>query len=351
VPVIVLLAIFVFTGYVWLRPHRQALQTDLTGAGSTFAFPLYSTWAAAYAQQHPGAQINYQSIGSGGGIRQVSIGTVDFGGTDSPMSDRQLAEAREHLGGATVYHFPVALGADVPIYNVPGLNAEIHFPAAALAGIYLGTVTRWNDPLLTAANPGVALPDAHIIVCHRSDGSGTTFIWVDFLGKVSAAWRQQVGVGASVRWPVGIGGKGNEGVAGFVRQTPYSIGYVELVFAAQNHMSYGSVQNAAGQFVRADLASVTAAAAGAAANMPADFRVSITNAPGEGAYPISSFTWMLVPGAVRGDAESRARGRALKDFLTWGLTQGQALTPQLTYAPVAPPVIARELAVLNALPY
>ena len=321
-----------------------AQQMDITGAGSTFAYPLYSTWAAKYAEVHPGMQVNYQSIGSGGGIRQVSSGTVDFGGTDTPMNADQMREASAKLGGE-VLHFPVALGADVPIYNLPGVRTPVRFTGAVLAGIFLGEITRWNDAAITAANPGVALPAAAIVVCHRSDGSGTTFIWVDYLAKQSAAWRQRVGVAASVRWPVGIGGKGNEGVAGFVRQNPYSIGYVELAFAAQNRMAYGLVQNRRGAFVAADLQSVTAAAAGAVNEMPPDFRVSITDAPGAGAYPISSFTWMLVP--VR--SRTAAEGAALRQFLAWCLTEGQRYTAPLSYAPVAGEVVARELAALQQM--
>ena len=322
-----------------------AQQINITGAGSTFAAPLYQTWASQYAKLHPGTQINYQSIGSGGGIRQVSTGTVDFGGTDTPMNDKLLANARNTLH-TDILHFPVALGAVVPIHNIPGVNAQLNFTAAALAGIYLGTITRWNDPEIAHANPGVNLPNKDIAIAHRSDASGTTFIWLDFLAKVSPAWRDR-GPAPSINWPVGFGGKGNEGVAGFVRQTPYSIGYVELVYAVQTKMAYGQVQNSTGKFIKADLASVTAAATSAANTMPADFRVSIANAPGPAAYPIASFTWMLLPR----DAKDRNKAAILKAFLTWGLTEGQTYAPGLSYAPLSKPVVDKELAAIKTLHY
>ena len=271
---------------------------------------------------------------------------MDFGGTDGPMTDQQLTEAKSKLG-TDILHFPVALGADVPVYNVPGVTAPLNFSANALAGIFLGKITKWNDPEITKTNPGVNLPANLIVVCHRSDGSGTTYVWADFLAKVSPEWKSKVGVSTSVSWPVGIGGKGNEGVAGFVRQSPNSIGYVELVYAVQNKMTYGQVQNAAGKFVKADLNSVTAAAAGAVASMPADFRVSITNAPGPDAYPVSSFTWMLVPR----DIKDKAKGTALKSFLQWSLTNGQALAKPLSYAPLAQSVIDKEQQLVQTLHY
>jgi phosphate transport system substrate-binding protein len=321
-------------------------QINLTGAGSTFANPLYSTWASQYAKLHPGTQINYQSIGSGGGISQLTNGIVDFGGSDAPMTDAQLATARGKLN-TQILHFPVALGAVVPIYNIPGVNVDLNFTGKALAGIYLGTISKWNDPEIAKANPGVNLPGNDIVVCHRAEASGTTFIWVDFLSKASADWKSKVGAASSVNWPTGIGGKGNEGVAGFVRQTPNSIGYVELIYAVQNKMSYGQVQNAAGKFIKADLNSVTLAAAGAVKSMPDDFRVSITNAPGAGSYPVSSFTWMLIPL----DAKDKTKGVALKAFLIWGLTDGQKACQPLTYAPLAKPVVDKELAALKYLHY
>ncbi len=319
---------------------------NITGAGSTFAYPLYSMWSSQFGRLHPDVHINYQSIGSGGGIRQVSEGTVDFGGTDGPMTDAQLASAKSNLN-TDILHFPVALGADVPVYNVAGISSSLNFTADALAGIFLGKITQWNDPEIAKANPGINLPAATIVVCHRSDGSGTTYVWVDYLAKISPEWKSKVGVNTSVDWPVGIGGKGNEGVAGFVRQSPNSIGYVELIYAVQNKMTFGQVQNAAGKFVKADLDSVTAAAAGAVANMPPDFRVSITNPPGDAAYPISSFTWMLVPR----DFKDAAKGAAVKSFLLWGITDGQKSTHTLAYAPLAQSVVDKELEAVKTLHY
>src|SRR6202451_2505968 len=257
----------------------------LNAAGATFPYPIYSKWFDTYHTAHPNIQINYQSIGSGGGIRQLLAGTVDFGASDGPMSDDQLAQAK-----FKILHFPTVLGAVIPTYNVAGVSTGLNFTQKALAGIYLGTITKWNDPEIAKANPGVKLPGDDIVVVHRSDGSGTSYIFTDFLSKASDAWKNKVGKGTSVNWPVGLGGKGNEGVTGLVKQTPGSIGYIELIYAVQNNIPYGKVQNASGKFVKADLAGVTAAAASAAKDMPEDFRVSITNAPGPIVYPISSFT-------------------------------------------------------------
>jgi phosphate transport system substrate-binding protein len=321
-------------------------QMTLTGAGSTFAYPLYSKWASVYLQSHPRIQVNYQSIGSGGGIRQVSIGTVDFGGTDGPMTDAQLAEAKSKIG-TEILHFPTALGAAVPTYNIPGLHADLNFTPAALAGIFLGTIQKWNDPEIARANPGVNLPNEYILVIHRADGSGTSYLWVDYLAKVNPAFAAKVHVSTSPRWPVGLGGKGNEGVAGLVRQMPYSIGYVELIYAINSHMLYGRVQNREGQFIKADLSSVSAAAVAMSALIPADFRTSITNPPGAGSYPICSFTWMLLPTRL----PDPAKGAALKAFLIWGLTDGQKYAQALSYAPLAKPVVDRELQALKLLQY
>jgi len=321
-------------------------QVTLTGAGSTFAYPLYSSWASDYHKNHSNVQVNYQSIGSGGGIRQVSAGTVDFGGTDGPMTDAQLAEAKKSLG-ADILHFPTALGAVVPTYNVPGVSGELNFTQDALAGIFLGKVSKWNDPEIQKANPNVKLPGNDIVVIHRSDGSGTTYIWVDYLAKVSPEWKSKVGVNTSVAWPVGLGGKGNEGVSGLVKQTANAIGYVELIYALQNHLPYGRVRNSSGAFVKADLDSVTAAAAGAAKDLPADFRVSITDAAGKTAYPISSFTWMLVPK----DMHDKTKGAALKAFLIWGLTDGQNLTAPLSYSRIPQSIVAKEMQTIKQLQY
>ncbi|MGC2698282.1 MAG: phosphate ABC transporter substrate-binding protein PstS, partial [Candidatus Angelobacter sp.] len=264
----------------------SSAETNLNGAGATFPNPIYSKWFSEYNNQHSDIKINYQSIGSGGGIQQLTAGTVDFGASDGPMTDEQMAKV-----SGKVFHIPTVLGADVPTYNVPGVSSELKFSGDVLAGIFLGKIKKWNDPALAKANPGVKFPDSDIIVVHRSDGSGTTYIFTDFLSKVSPEWKSKVGKGTSVNWPVGLGGKGNEGVAGMVKQTEGSIGYVELIYAISNNMSYGSVQNPAGSFVKASLESVTAAA-GSVKDMPDDFRVSITNAPGKDAYPISSFTWL-----------------------------------------------------------
>jgi phosphate transport system substrate-binding protein len=310
---------------------------SLTGAGATFPFPMYSKWFAEYNRLHPNIQINYQSIGSGGGIRLVSDGVVDFGASDGPMTEQQLAEFRTKRV-TDVIHFPTVLGAVVPAYNIPGVTATLQFTPDALAGIFLGRVTKWNDPLIASANPGVTLPASDIVVVHRADGSGTTYVWVDYLSKISEEWRQRVGVATSVSWPAGLGGNGNEGVMQTVRQTPGAIGYVELIYAMQTNTLYGSVQNAAGNFVAASLASVTAAATGAAANMPEDFRISITNAPGPDAYPVSSFTWLLVPTTF----EDPAKRQVVVDFLNWMLGDGQEFTEALHYARLPAPVVAME---------
>ena len=306
-------------------------QTTLSGAGATFPYPIYSKWFSEYHKAHSEVQINYQSIGSGGGIRQVTAGTVDFGASDMPMTDKQLHEAK-----AKILNIPTVLGADVPAYNLPGVSGELKFTPEVLAGIFLGKVSKWNDKTIAAANPGVNLPDKEIIVVHRSDGSGTSFIWTDYLSKVSPEWKNQVGADTSVKWPVGLGGKGNEGVAGFVRQLPGSIGYVELIYAVQNNITYGAVRNSAGVFVKASLEGVTAAAA-SAPKMPADFRVSITNAPGKDAYPISSFTWLLIPA----QSKDAAKGKILADFLSWMVADGQKMTSALAYAPLPDNVAAK----------
>jgi phosphate transport system substrate-binding protein len=322
---------------VGLTATACAQQILINGAGATFPYPIYSKWFDEYHKRFPNLQFNYQSIGSGGGIKQITVGTVDFGASDGPMTDQQIAEFRTKRG-ADILHFPTVMGADVPVYNIPGVTQSLNFTPDALAGIFLGKITKWNDPELTKANPGVKLPANNIVVVHRSDGSGTTYIWVDYLCKVSKEWETKVGRGTSVNWPVGLGGKGNEGVSGQVKQIPNSMGYVELIYAIQNKIPYGKVRNSAGVFVEASLAGVTAAAAGAAKAMPDDFRVSITNAPGKDAYPISSFTWLLVPEKIA-DATKR---KAIKDFVAWMLTDGQKTTSALSYAPLPQAVVAKE---------
>jgi phosphate transport system substrate-binding protein len=310
---------------------------SINGAGASFPYPMYSKWFDEYHKKNDNIQINYQSIGSGGGIKQVTEGTVDFGASDGPMNDDQL-KAFQDKHGFGILHFPTVLGADVPTYNIPGVNAELTFTPDAIAGIFLGKITKWNDPTIAGANAGVKLPANDIVVVHRSDGSGTSYIWTDYLSKVSDDWKNKVGKGTSVNWPVGLGGKGNEGVAGLIKQTPNAFGYVELIYAIQNSMPYGKVKNSSGTTVKADLASVTAAAAGAAKDMPADFRVSITNAPGKNAYPISSFTWLLIPEKFS-DASKRD---AIKGFVSWMLTDGQNDTEALSYAKLPKEVVAME---------
>jgi phosphate transport system substrate-binding protein len=299
-------------------------QTTLNGAGATFPNPMYSKWFSEYNKLHPDVQINYQSIGSGGGIRQVLNGTVDFGASDGPMTDEQLKEAK-----FKILHIPTVLGAVVPAYNVPGIGGEVKFTPEVLAGIFLGKIQNWNDAAIAQANPGVKFPNQAIIVIYRSDGSGTTYIFTDYLSKVNQDWANTVGKGTSVKWPVGVGGKGNEGVAGQIRQLQGAIGYIELIYAVENKITYGSVKNAAGNFVKASLDGVTEAAA-SSPKMPADFRVSITNAPGKTAYPISSFTWLLIPE----QSKDPKKGKILADFLEWMVTDGQKMTSQLSYAPL-----------------
>jgi phosphate transport system substrate-binding protein len=300
----------------------------INGAGATFPYPIYSKWFDEFRKK-TGIEINYQSIGSGGGIRQVLEGTVDFGATDGPMTDEQLAQAK-----TPILHLPTVLGAVVATYNVPGVE-KLKLTPEALAGIFLGKVQMWNDPLIAKENPGVKLPAAAIVPVHRSDGSGTSFVFTDYLSKVSPEWEKTVGRGTSVNWPVGIGGKGNEGVTGLVKQTPNSLGYVELVYALQNKLPYAEVRNRAGRYITPTLESVTAAASSAAANMPEDFRVSITDPAGADAYPISSFTWLLIPTRI----PDKDKGTAIKSFLSWMLTDGQSMAAPLNYAPLPPQVV------------
>jgi phosphate transport system substrate-binding protein len=323
--------------------ENTAGETDrvqINGAGATFPYPIYSKWFAEYHKLHPNVEINYQSIGSGGGIRQLSNQTVFFGATDGPMTEEQLKAAP-----GPIKHFPTVLGAVVPIYNLEG-SPDLEFTGALLADIYLGKIKKWNDAAIAKLNPDAKLPASDITVAHRSDGSGTTFIFVDFLSKVSPEFKSTVGVNTSVNWPAGVGGKGNEGVSGLVSQTPGSIGYVELIYAKQNNISYGAVQNAAGEMVKASIESVTKAASEAAANMPADFRVSITNAPGAGAYPISSFTWLL----LYDQPTDAVKGKVMTDFLKWALTDGQKEAGGLGYAPLPENVVKLELAALGVNP-
>ncbi len=320
-----------------------AQQTLVNGAGAGFPYPLYSKWFDEYRKKATAVQFNYQSIGSGGGIRQVTEGTVDFGATEGPMTDQQISDFRRKRGSG-ILHFPTALGAVVVVYNIKGVNQPLNLSGEALTGIFLGKIRRWNDGEIGKTNPGVQLPDANIVVVRRSDGSGTTFVFTDYLSKVSKEWEMKVGHATSVNWPVGLGGKGNEGVTGQVQQTPNSIGYTELVYALQNKIAYAKVKNIAGKYVQADLKSVTEAAA-SAKQIPADFRVSITNAPGDGAYPISSFTWLLIPEKIA-DATKK---KALKDFLKWMLNEGQSIAETLNYASLPKALIANELKAVDKI--
>jgi phosphate transport system substrate-binding protein len=314
----------------------------INGAGATFPYPIYSKWFDEYHKNNGNIQINYQSVGSGAGIKQVTEGTVDFGASDGPMTDEQL-KAFQEKHGFGILHFPTVLGAVVPTYNISGVTAALNFTPEALAGIFLGKITKWNDPAIAGANKGVSLPGADIVVVHRSDGSGTSYVWTDYLSKVSTEWKDKVGKGTSVNWPVGLGGKGNEGVTGQVKNAPNSIGYVELIYAVSNNIPYGSVKNSSGSFVKADLASVSAAAAAKA--MPDDFRVSITDPAGKTAYPIASFTWLLIPEKFS-DAGKRD---SLKGFLKWMLAGGQNYAEQLSYARLPKEVIAKETKALSKI--
>ena len=315
-------------------------QVLLNAAGATFPYPIYSKWFDQYHQAHSNVQINYQSIGSGGGIRQLLDKTVDFGASDGPMSDEQLKTA-----SVPILHFPTVLGAAIPSYNVPGVQGDLNFTPEVLSGVFLGKITKWNDPAIVSANPGVKLPGDDIVVVHRSDGSGTSYIWTDYLSKVSPEWQQKVGKATSVNWPVGLGGKGNEGVSALIQQTPGALGYIELIYAIQNKLPYGKVKNSSGTFVKADLASVSAAAAATAKFMPDDFRVSITNPEGKAAYPIASFTWLLIPAKFT----DSAKRDVVKDFLKWMMTDGQQSCEALSYAKLPSEVVAMEQKVIGAI--
>lgn len=315
-----------------------ATAQTINAAGATFPYPIYSKWFNEYHKKTGSVQINYQAIGSGGGIKQLQVGTVDFGASDMPMTSEQMAATK-----FKVVHIPTVLGAVVPAYHIPGVNAELKFTPELLAGIYLGHINNWSDPRIAKVNPGIKFPNQAIVVVHRSDGSGTSFIFTDYLSKVSSEWKSSVGANTSVKWPVGIGGKGNEGVAGLVRQIDGSIGYVELIYAVQNNIPYGQVRNKAGNFIKASLETTTAAAAGV--KIPADYRVSITNPDGKNAYPLASFTWMLIPAQSK-DAN---KGRIIREFLEWEITEGQKMTTQLTYAPLPKEVAEKVAATIKTL--
>jgi phosphate transport system substrate-binding protein len=332
------LGVLALGAMVWAKQNALLIN----GAGASFPYPIYSKWFDEYHKKNPNIQFNYQSVGSGAGIKQATDGTVDFGASDLPMNDEQMKAFQDKRGSA-ILHFPTILGAAVPTYNIPGVTATLNFTPEALAGIFLGKITKWNDPAITGPNKGVNLPANDIVVVHRSDGSGTTYIWTDYLSKVSEEWKSKVNKSSSVSWPVGLGGKGSEGVTGLIKQTPNSIGYVELIYAVQNNIPYGLVKNSSGNFIKADLAGVSAAAAGAAKDMPDDFRVSITNAPGKTAYPISSFTWLLVPAKI----QDAAKRDAIKGFLKWMLTDGQNYAEGLSYAKLPKEVVEKEKKAIN----
>jgi phosphate transport system substrate-binding protein len=312
----------------------------INGAGATFPYPIYSKWFDVYAKENPGIKFNYQSIGSGGGIRMLSNRTVDVGASDAPMTDQQLGEAP-----GKILHFPSVMGADVVAYNLPGFTGTMRLTGPVIADIFSGKITKWDDDKIKALNPGAAIPSQDIVVCHRSDGSGTTYIFVDYLSKISPSWASDVGRGTSVKWPVGLGGKGNEGVTALVQQTPGAIGYIELIYALNNKIPFAEIQNKAGNWVAASLEGVTAAAASVAGNMPADFRVSITEAPGADAYPISSFTWLL----VYQKQASKDVGEQVVKFLHWALTDGQKYAPELKYAPLPAEVVQKETAQIQQI--
>lgn len=326
------------------QPVTMPDTIHLNGAGATFPAPIYSTWFKEFSKQRPTVEINYQALGSGAGIGLFMQGNVDFGASDGPLSDQQLSEYQKKYS-ALALHFPTVLGADVPAYNIPGVSEALNFTPEALAGIFLGKITKWNDPEIAKPNPNVKLPANDIVVVHRSDGSGTTYIWTDYLSKVSEEWKAKVGRGTSVNWPVGIGANGNEGVSDAVKQTPNSLGYVELIFAVQKHLICGRVRNSSGKFIQADVANVTAAASDAAKTMPDDFRISITNVAGNNAYPVASFTWLLIPSRIQ-DAKKK---QAVIDFLHWMLTTGQDLTEPLAYSRLPREVVEKETSAISRI--
>jgi phosphate transport system substrate-binding protein len=322
-------------GVIWAQPIL------INASGATFPYPIYAKWFEKFHEKFPNTQINYQPIGSGNGIQQVAAGTVDFGATDGPLNETQMRDFQDKRG-STVLHFPTVLGAVVPIYNVPGVAGSLNFTGEALAGIFLGKITKWDDPELTKVNPGVKLPGSAIVVVHRSDNSGTTYVWSDYLSKISKEWEAKIGRATSLNWPVGIGGRGSEGVSGSIQQTPCSLGYVELDYAVRNKIAYGKVRNFGGEFIQASFASVTVAAS---VSMPDDFRVSITNSPAMGAYPISSFTWLLIPSKIADPAKKKA----IKSFVSWMLADGQKMTEALSYAPLPAVVVAKEAKAIDKI--
>jgi phosphate transport system substrate-binding protein len=329
---------------VLLAASASAQQVLINATGATFPYPMYSKWFDVYHKKYPNVQINYNPLGSGAGVQQITVGTVDFGASDPPMSDDEM-KSFQAKNGYAIMNFPTVLGANVPAYKLAGVTQPLNFTGEVLANIFLEKITKWNDPQIAKDNPGVKLPDAKIVVVHRSDGSGTTYVWTDFLSKASAEWKSKVGTAKSVNWPTGLGAKGSEGEAGQIQNTPNSLGYVELTYAIQNKMQYGKVKNSAGVFVAADLASVTAAAASAAKEIKDDFRVSITNPTGKDAFPISTFTYLLIPEKIKDPAKKKA----MVELMKWLLTEGQTQTAALSYAPLPKAIVEKELKALDKI--
>src|SRR5258708_16120975 len=334
-----ILALFTLLGIAGIANSGFA-DLLINGAGATFPYPIYSKWFDVYAKENPGIKFNYQSIGSGGGIGMLSNRTVDVGASDAPLTDQQLSDAP-----GKILHFPSVMGAVVIAYNLPGFTGTMRMTGPVIADIFAGKITKWDDDKIKALNTTVAIPSTDIVVCHRSDGSGTSYIFTDYLSKVSSSWASDPGKGTAVKWPAGLGGKGNEGVTALIQQTPGAIGYVELIYALNNHIPYDGIQNNAGAWVDASLAGVTAAAASSASDMAPDFRVSITNAPGADAYPISSFTWLL----IYQKQSSKDVGEQIKKFLGWALNEGQTLAPALQYAPLPAEVVQKETAQIQQI--
>jgi phosphate transport system substrate-binding protein len=339
----IMLKEFLALSAILIAGTSVAAAQNINAAGATFPMPIYQKWFEDYHKLHPSVQINYGGGGSGAGISQLTNGTVDFGASDMPLKDAQIAAMK-----VKPLHFPTVMGAVVVIYNIPGVSTELKFTPDVVADVFLGKIKKWNDPRIAKENSGIKFPNDEIIPVHRSDGSGTTFVFTDYLGKVSPEFKSKVGADTKVSWPAeGLNGAGNPGVAGLVKQTPNSIGYVELIYAIQSKLSYGLLRNSSGAWVKASLQSVTDAAAGAANNMPADFRVSITNAPGKDAYPISTFTWLLIPSHF----SDAAKGKAIADFLKWMLAMGQKQSASLSYAPLPQTVVAREEKQISEIKY
>ncbi|MBS1519235.1 MAG: phosphate ABC transporter substrate-binding protein PstS [Bacteroidetes bacterium] len=342
ISILILTVMFFSCGKKEVAVNKSGAQ--INGAGATFPYPIYSKWFNEYAKLNKDAKINYQSIGSGGGIKQITEGTVDFGASDSPMSDEEIEKANSKNNNSII-HIPTVIGSVVLIYNMPGTEGNLKLSGDVIAGIYKGVIKKWNDPKIKAENPGINLPDKEIIVCSRTDGSGTTYVFTDYLGKVDPEWKSRIGVAKDVKFPVGQGGKGNEGVTGLVKQLEYSIGYVELVYALQNKLKYAEIKNAEGEYVLPTLESLTLAADNSISEMPDDLRISITNSKGKNSYPISSFTYIL----IFKDQKDEFKGKTMKAFLEWALTTGESFAQDLGYAPLPKSVSAKALDKVNSI--